>query len=85
MTSHKKKFIINLLIGFVLITGGLLVISYLPFLKTQSEEWYLVTFAIIILINGGLLFLGSALVHKVKADLIRRQKLKDQNKKYEFE
>lgn len=85
MTSHKKKFIINLLIGFVLITGGLLVISYIPFLKAQSEEWYLVTFSIIILINGGLLFLGSALVHKVKADLIRRQKLKDQNKKYEFE
>jgi hypothetical protein len=85
MTSHKKKFIINLLIGFALITGGLLVISYIPFLKAQSEEWYLVTFSIIILINGGLLFLGSALVHKVKSDLIRRQKQKDQSKKYEFE
>jgi uncharacterized membrane protein HdeD (DUF308 family) len=84
-SNHRKKFITNLIIGFVLITGGLFVIAYTASLKKQAEEWYLVAFGIIILINGGLLFLGSALVHKVKADLIRRQRQKDQSKKYEFE
>lgn len=82
---HRQKYISRLLIGLAFTTGGIVAISYLSFLKSKQEEWYLWTFAAIVLINGGLLCLGSAAIHKVKSDLIRKQKQKDQHKKYEFE
>ncbi|MBL7742783.1 MAG: hypothetical protein JNN00_04830 [Chitinophagaceae bacterium] len=82
---HRQKYISRLLIGLGLVTAGLLVIFYMSFLRSSQEEWYLWAFGAIVLINGGLLGLGSAVVHKVKSDLIRKQKHKDQQKKYEFE
>lgn len=82
---HRQKYITRLLIGLAFTTGGIVAISYLTFVKSKQEEWYLWTLAAIALINGGLICLGSAVVHKVKSDLIRKQKQKDQQKKYEFE
>lgn len=63
---------------------GVFIICFMA-VRPKLEEWYLWAFAATVLINGGLLCLGSAVIHKVKADLIRKQKQKDQNKKYEFE
>jgi hypothetical protein len=82
---HRQKFIIRLLVGLGLISGGILVILYITRLNEVQEEWYIWAAAAIALINSGLFLLGSAFVHKVKSDLIRKQKLKDQHKKYEFE
>lgn len=82
---HTQKFIIRLLAGFGLISGGILVILYMTRLNEVQEEWYIWAAASIVLINSGLFLLGSAFVHKVKSDLIRKQKIKDQHKKYEFE
>ena len=82
---HRQKFILRLLVGLGLVSGGILVIIYTSFLKDKQQEWYVWAGAAIVLFNGGLLFLGSAMIHKVKADLIRKQKQKDQHKKYEFE
>jgi uncharacterized membrane protein HdeD (DUF308 family) len=82
---HRQKFISRMLIGFGFITMGILAIFYTSFIRSKPEEWYLWAFASIVLINGGLLFLGNAVIHKVKSDLIRKQRQKDQNKKYEFE
>ncbi|MBC7947596.1 MAG: hypothetical protein H7Y42_06930 [Chitinophagaceae bacterium] len=82
---HRQKYISRMLIGFGFITPGILSICYISVLKSKPEEWYLWAAAAIVLINGGLLCLGSAVIHKVKSDLIRKQRQKDQNKKYEFE
>jgi hypothetical protein len=82
---HRQKYISRLLVGLGFITVGLLAICYISFIKSKPTEWYLWAFASVVLINAGLLALGSAIVHKVKADLIRKQKQKDLTKKYEFE
>ncbi|HEY6506092.1 MAG TPA: hypothetical protein VIZ28_19085 [Chitinophagaceae bacterium] len=83
---HRQKYISRLLIGLAFFSCGILIIYYTSlFLKSETEERYLWIFASIVLLNGGLLCLGSAIVHKVKSDLIRKQKIKDQHKKYEFE
>lgn len=82
---HRQKYISRLLIGCGLNTLGLLAICYISFIKSKPEEWYLWAAASVVLINAGLLALGSAVVHKVKSDLIRKQKQKDLTKKYEFE
>jgi cytochrome c biogenesis protein CcdA len=82
---HKEKYLTRMVAGFILVSGGIVVLSYTSLLKEKQEEWYIGVAASIVLVNSGLLFLCSAIVHKVKADLIRKQKQKDQQKKYEFE
>jgi hypothetical protein len=82
---HRQKYIIRLLVGLGLFSGGILVILYITRLHDVQEEWYIWAAAAMSLINSGLFILGSAFVHKVKSDLIRKQKIKDQQKKYEFE
>jgi cytochrome c biogenesis protein CcdA len=85
--KHRQKYILRLLVGLGLVSGGILVLIYTSFLdsKQRQQEWFIWAAAAILLINGGLVFLGSSVVHKVKSDLIRKQKQKDQSKKYEFE
>jgi hypothetical protein len=82
---HRQKYLVRLLAGLGIVSGGILVIIYTSFIKSREQEWYIWGAAAIALINSGLFILGSAFVHKVKADLIRKQKQKEQSKKYEFE
>ncbi|MGK2860986.1 MAG: hypothetical protein ACSLE0_03585 [Chitinophagaceae bacterium] len=74
--KHEKKFIYYIQIGFILITIGIASIIF----SVQNEDYKIswVLWAIIssIFFNSGLLFLGSAVIHKVKSDLSRRQKHK---------
>jgi hypothetical protein len=74
--KHEKKFIINMLIGFILTTGGVSSVIYACFTGEQKMDWIFWASISAVALNAGLLFLGSALIHKVKADLIRRQKQK---------
>ena len=74
--KHKKKFIINILIGLVLTNSSISVIIYTIYADKLKLDWIYLAFISALAFNAGLLFLGSALVHKVKADLIRRQKEK---------
>lgn len=74
--KHEKKFVINMLIGFILTTGGISAIIYSSFTDEHKLDWMFWAGISAVAINAGLLFLGSALIHKVKADLIRRQKQK---------
>jgi hypothetical protein len=85
--KHRQKYLIQLLVGMGLISCGILVIIYTSFLESQQRqgEWYIWAASAMVLVNGGLFILGNAFVHKVKSDLIRKQKQKDQSKKYEFE
>ena len=85
---HRQKYITRLLIGLAFFSCGMMIVYYLALTNSRPDEWYLWVFGSIMLINGGVLLLGSAVIHKVKSDLIRKQKSKDQSsssKKYEFE
>ena len=63
-----------MLIGFVFTTTGICSILYSCLTIQNEKDW--VTWAVIsvVTLNAGLLFLGSSIVHKVKADLIRKQR-----------
>ena len=74
--KHKKKFIINILIGLILTNSSISAIIYAAYTDKHKLDWIYWVFISVLAFNAGLLFLGSALIHKVKADLIRRQKEK---------
>jgi hypothetical protein len=73
-SKHFDKFVRNLMQGIIFITIGIFLIFYSAFTGIQKQDWYLWAIAIAVVINIGLILLGSAFVHKVKADFIRRQK-----------
>jgi len=79
--KHEKKFLINMLIGFLLTTVGISCIIYASFTDERHTDWTFWALISVVTINAGLLFLGSSLIHKVKADLIRRQKQKTKSDK----
>ena len=60
--------------GIFLVSVGTLLIIY--HLKSQIPELnkYLIGVVIVIMINAGLYFWGVGFVHKIKSDLIKRQK-----------
>ena len=71
-----------MLLGFAFITGGIMLILYAAFERTHQEDWYFWGIVASVLINGGLYSLLNAFVHKVKSDLIKRQKLREQQKTF---
>ena len=74
--KHEKKFVINMIIGLIGTTAGISSIIYACFVKAHQQDWIFWSFLSAIALNAGLLFLCSSVVHKVKADLIRRTKQK---------
>lgn len=73
-SKHYDKFFRNLVQGFSFLTIGIFLTFYSMLGGIQKQDWYLWAAGIAVLINLGLFFLGSAFVHKVKADIIRRKK-----------
>ena len=71
-----------MLMGFTCITLGILGILYACFERTALDDWYFWGIVASFIINLGIYLLMQAFVHKVKADLIRRQKLKEQQKTF---
>ena len=78
--SHGRKYIFNLFAGLVLITAGLGLLGYASFNQPKAE-WLYWTLASIIITVAGLLLLSNGIVHKVKADLIRRQKSRSRSER----
>ena len=64
-------------LGFLLVSGGILVIMYAAN-KRASDEWLIWGIIAVTILNAGLGLLGNAYVHKVKSDLIRKQRTKVQ-------
>lgn len=73
-SKHYDKFIKKLFQGFTFLIVGIFLIFYSNHAGTQLQEWYLWAAASAVIINIGLYLLGSAFIHKVKADFIRNQK-----------
>jgi uncharacterized membrane protein HdeD (DUF308 family) len=80
--KHLEKYITKLLLGFSFITCGILSVLYAAFERTHDDDWYFWGIVASLLINTGLYFLLRAFVHKVKSDLIKRQKIREQQKAF---
>jgi hypothetical protein len=74
--KHEKKYLIYVLIGLILVTSAIFTIIYLIFTSTRKFDWTFWAIVTAVVTNVGLLFLGSAFVHKMKSDLLRKQKRK---------
>lgn len=74
---HKRRILPNLVAGIILITAGILILLYLPESELPGSDRKMLIIAIIVAINGGLYFWGNAIVHKIKSDLIRKQRHRD--------
>jgi uncharacterized membrane protein HdeD (DUF308 family) len=70
--KHFKRWLLKMPLGFLLIAVGITAIIYPVYNNRPREEWMIWGAASIITFIIGLIFLGSAFVHKVKSDLIRR-------------
>ena len=81
-STHQEKYVTKLLIGFSAVTAGIFLILFACFEKTQVSDWYFWGIIASVLICTGLFFLLSAVVHKVKSDLIKRQKVREQQKTF---
>lgn len=73
-TNRERKFIINMLVGLVFTTTGICSILYAGLTIQNEKDWVIWAIISVVTLNAGLLFLGSSIVHKVKADLVRRQR-----------
>jgi len=73
-SRHHQQFKTKLILGFLLVSAAILLISYVSFMKKPAHEWYIWTGGAIILVNSGLYFIVSAVVHKVKSDFSKRKK-----------
>ncbi len=64
-----------------LITTAILVIMHACFTQAETGHWYLWGIIAAVIFNTGLALLGSAYIHKMKSDMIRRQKHREHHKK----
>ena len=76
--SHSDKYITNLLLGFSFVTGSIFLLLFPVFEKEQKDDWYIWAIVASLILCIGLYFLVSAAVHKVKSDLIKRQRTREQ-------
>jgi uncharacterized membrane protein HdeD (DUF308 family) len=81
-STHKEKFLSKMLIGFALTSVGIFSILFAAFERSRKDDWFLWGFVASVFINTGLYLLVSAFVHKVKSDLIKRQKQREQQKTF---
>ncbi|MFI5187844.1 MAG: hypothetical protein ACHQF0_14020 [Chitinophagales bacterium] len=76
--KHYKRWWFQMPVGFLFISTGILAIVY--FLdKRPDNEWPVWAVISVVIFDIGLGFLGSAFVHKVKSDLIRKERIKHQH------
>ncbi len=72
---HYRKWILQMPLGFLIISIGILVIMYTANKKAE-DEWLMWGIVSLTIINAGLALLGNAIVHKVKSDLIQKNRSK---------
>ena len=82
--KHYKKWWLQLPVGFLFVSAGILAIVYSLDIR-PNDEWPVWVIISIVLVNIGLGFLGSAFIHKIKSDLIRRERSKYRHQEIEEE
>ncbi len=71
-----------MLVGFAFTTLAILAVLYACFERTQKDDWYFWGVVASVLLCTGIYLLMSAFVHKVKSDLIKRQKIRETQKTF---
>jgi hypothetical protein len=80
--AHQEKYITKLLLGFTFVTAGIFIILYAAFERTRQDDWYFWGLVASVIICTGIYLLLSSFIHKMKSDLIKRQKQREQIKTY---
>lgn len=79
--SHQEKFLTKILIGIGSIMASVFVVFFVIFERPKTEDWYYWGLLSSGLMAAGVVLCGSAFVHKMKSDMIKRQRSnKDQNR-----
>ena len=82
--THQDKYLTKLLIGIALITTSIVILFYTIYERSEKaqkeEDWYLWALGFGVLLVAGIISICQAFVHKIKSDLIRRQKQRDHHK-----
>jgi hypothetical protein len=71
--KHYKKWIWQMPLGFLLVSAGIGAIVYSIYHR-PAEEWRMWAVGSVVVFDIGLAILGSAFIHKIKSDLIRRER-----------
>jgi hypothetical protein len=85
MPSHEDKFISKLLFGFGAIIAAVMLLFFVCFERMQYDEWYWWGMADATLFCTGIYLIASACIHKMKSDMIRKQKLRHIQKSEEVD
>jgi hypothetical protein len=80
--DHQEKYITKLLFGFTFVIAATLVTFYACFERTKYDDWYFWGLIAAFLLCIGIYLLLKAFVHKMKSDLIKRQKQREQQKTF---
>lgn len=78
--SHGEKYVTNLLLGFTFVIISVFLMLFPFYEKEQAHDWYIWAIVASVLLCIGLYLLVSAAVHKVKSDLIKKNRSKEHHK-----
>jgi hypothetical protein len=74
--KHADKWIIKAIVGFSMAAWTIVSIVYVCINEASRDNWFLWSLLPAVFFLISLFLLGSAFVHKVKADLTKRKKSK---------
>jgi hypothetical protein len=75
-TNHEDKWILKAIVGFSMAAWTVVSIVYICVHEANRESWFIWSLIPAGFLIISLALLGSAFVHKVKADLSKRKKSK---------
>jgi len=81
MSSHADRYLTKLLFGFAFISASVFVIVFACFERVKYDDWYGWGLLASVLLCFGVYLISSAFVHKMKNDLLKRQKSKEMQEK----
>ena len=85
MSSHEDKYLTKLLFGFGTIIAAVMLLLFVCFERVQYDEWYWWGMAVAILFCLGVFLIATACIHKMKSDMIRKQKMRHQQRSSDVE
>ncbi|HEY5771476.1 MAG TPA: hypothetical protein VIS75_02560 [Chitinophagaceae bacterium] len=75
---HLERWIYKTVTGFFLVAGGIFFMYY-SLSHFMRKDWILYGLICSLAVSIGVYFLSSAAVNKVKSDMIKKQKIKQQS------
>lgn len=75
---HFEKWLYKSILGFILVSGGVFFMYY-SIIQFGRENWVLFSIICTAAVGIGTYLMSSAAVNKVKSDIIKKQKIKQQS------